>query len=49
GYEVTCPWHGAQFDIRTGRVLCGPAQQDVPTYPVKVEGESIFISLPDEA
>ncbi len=49
GYEVTCPWHGAQFDVRTGKVLCGPAQQDVPTYPVKVEGESVFISLPDEA
>jgi nitrite reductase/ring-hydroxylating ferredoxin subunit len=48
GYEVTCPWHGAQFDVRTGKVLCGPARQDVPTYPVKVEGEAVFISLPNE-
>jgi 3-phenylpropionate/trans-cinnamate dioxygenase ferredoxin subunit len=22
GHEVTCPWHGARFDIRTGEVLC---------------------------
>ena len=25
GHEVTCPWHGAKFDIRTGDVLCDPA------------------------
>ncbi|MGZ5234453.1 MAG: Rieske (2Fe-2S) protein [Burkholderiales bacterium] len=25
GHEVTCPWHGARFDIRTGEVLCAPA------------------------
>lgn len=25
GHEVTCPWHGARFDVRTGEVLCPPA------------------------
>ena len=29
GHEVTCPWHGARFDIRTGEVLCDPAYQAV--------------------
>jgi nitrite reductase/ring-hydroxylating ferredoxin subunit len=48
GYVLTCPWHGAQFDIRTGKVLRGPARQDIMTYPVKVEDDSIFVSLPDE-
>lgn len=48
GHILTCPWHGAQFDIRNGKVVRGPARQDIPTYPVKVEGESVFISLPDE-
>ncbi len=48
GYVLTCPWHGAQFDIRTGKVLRGPARQDILTYPVKIEDNAIFISLPDE-
>jgi nitrite reductase/ring-hydroxylating ferredoxin subunit len=48
GCVVTCPWHGAQFDVRTGKVLRGPARQDLYTYPVKVEDNAIFISLPDE-
>jgi 3-phenylpropionate/trans-cinnamate dioxygenase ferredoxin subunit len=48
GYVLTCPWHFAQFDIRTGKVLRGPARQDILIYPVKVEGESIYIQLPDE-
>jgi 3-phenylpropionate/trans-cinnamate dioxygenase ferredoxin component len=45
---LTCPWHGAQFDVRTGKVLRGPARQDILTYPVKIEGEAILIQLPDE-
>lgn len=45
---LTCPWHGAQFDVRTGKVLRGPARYDILTYPVKIEGESILIQLPDE-
>jgi 3-phenylpropionate/trans-cinnamate dioxygenase ferredoxin component len=48
GCVLTCPWHGAQFDVRTGKVLRGPARQDITTYPVKIEDESILISLPDE-
>jgi 3-phenylpropionate/trans-cinnamate dioxygenase ferredoxin subunit len=48
GCVLTCPWHGAQFDVRTGKVLRGPARQDIMTYPVKIEDNSILISLPDE-
>jgi 3-phenylpropionate/trans-cinnamate dioxygenase ferredoxin subunit len=48
GCVITCPWHGAQFDITTGQVLRGPARQSLMTYPVKIEGESILIALPDE-
>jgi 3-phenylpropionate/trans-cinnamate dioxygenase ferredoxin subunit len=49
GDVLTCPWHGAQFNVRTGKVLRGPARQDILTYPVRVEGQSILISLPNEA
>lgn len=42
---IECPLHQARFDLRTGKVLCAPATQDIRTYPVKVEGEDIFIAL----
>ena len=29
GYEVECPWHGARFDVRNGRVTCLPATEPV--------------------
>ncbi|GAC1382794.1 MAG: non-heme iron oxygenase ferredoxin subunit [Ktedonobacteraceae bacterium] len=47
GEVLTCPWHGAQFNVRTGKVLRGPARQDILTYPLKIEGKSILISLPN--
>ena len=48
GYVLTCPWHGAQFDVRDGHVVRGPARQAILTYPVKIEEEAVLISLPDE-
>lgn len=39
GSTVTCPWHGAQFNVCTGAVLRGPATEQVKTYRVLVEGE----------
>ena len=48
GDMLTCPWHGAQFNVRTGKVLRGPARQDIQTYPVKVDNDDIFVSIPDE-
>jgi nitrite reductase/ring-hydroxylating ferredoxin subunit len=48
GEVLTCPWHGAQFNVCTGKVLRGPARQDIFTYPVCIEGSSILISLPQE-
>ncbi len=48
GDILTCPWHGAQFNVRTGKVLRGPARQDIQTYPVKVEDDTIFVSIPEE-
>ena len=39
GSTVTCPWHGAQFNVCNGAVLRGPATEPVKTYRVIVEGE----------
>ncbi len=36
---ITCPWHGSQFDARTGKVEAGPAEEPIRTYKVeKVDG-----------
>lgn len=43
--QVECPWHGAAFDLRTGRCTAPPADDDVPTYPVRLVGDDIEIEL----
>ncbi len=45
GTVVTCPWHGAQFDVTTGQVVGPPAAQNEPTYEVVVEGEGISVEV----
>ena len=46
GTAVTCPWHGAQFDVTSGKVLGPPAAEGVKSYPVRVEGDEIKVELP---
>lgn len=46
GEQVICPWHGAGFDLKNGRVLSPPARETVPSYPVRVVGGDIEIELP---
>lgn len=48
GYEVSCPRHGAEFDVRTGKALSLPAVEDIPAYPVRVVDGQIEIGLPPE-
>lgn len=43
---VTCPWHEGRFSLETGAVLGGPPVHPVPTYRVKVEGDTILIAPP---
>jgi 3-phenylpropionate/trans-cinnamate dioxygenase ferredoxin component len=47
GCVLTCPIHLAQFDVRSGRVLRGPAREDVPTHAVRVEGNDIYLAAPE--
>ena len=48
GFDITCPRHGAQFDVRTGKVVHMPAVVDIPAYPVKVEDGTIHLGIPRE-
>jgi 3-phenylpropionate/trans-cinnamate dioxygenase ferredoxin subunit len=50
GTTITCPRHGAQFDITSGRCLAGPkigplklSTKDEVTYLVEIEGQSLRI------
>jgi len=44
GATVTCPWHGWQYDIDTGRCKTNPAAK-ISTYEVKVEGDDLLIGI----
>ena len=45
GSEVTCPWHGATFDVTTGRVLGPPAMEPVNRYNLRIADGSIEIEV----
>src|SRR5262245_49142803 len=45
GEEVTCPWHGAVYNIKTGAVLKPPAPQGVASYPVRVQGADVEVEV----
>ena len=42
GCIIECPLHQATFDIRNGRCLGPPADRDLRTYLVRIEGDDIL-------
>ena len=44
GSVVTCPWHGWQYDVTTGRLVTNPAVA-CETYAVEVRGDDIFVDV----
>ncbi len=49
GTEIECPRHGARFDVTTGQVLCLPAAVPIRSYPARVEGDQIKVSVTQHA
>ena len=45
GEEVTCPWHGAVYNIKTGAVLGPPAPRGVASYAVRVQGSDVEVEV----
>lgn len=45
--QVTCPWHGARFDLETGTVLNPPAEKGVRAYNVRMTESHLEIELED--
>lgn len=44
GTSVTCPWHGWQYDVTTGKSLMNSAV-GVKTYPIEVRGDDIYVDV----
>src|SRR5574338_144620 len=46
GSIVTCDWHGAKFDCKTGKLHSFPAKiKDLSSYKVVVESDNIFLEV----
>jgi nitrite reductase/ring-hydroxylating ferredoxin subunit len=47
GEKIECPCHGSTYDMRTGKVLKGPAVRPEPTFKLRLDGDQIFAILED--
>jgi len=45
GDKIECPLHSACFEIKTGKAVNPPAEVDLKTYPVKIDGDTIFVGV----
>ncbi len=44
GESIVCPWHGYDFDVRSGQCSVD-SELRVPTYVVRTEGDDVFIEM----
>ena len=44
GETVTCPWHGWQYDVKTGAATTNPSVK-LATFETKVEGDDILVAI----
>jgi len=44
GQLLTCPWHGWQYDVTTGKVTMNPAV-GVETYQVETRGDDVYVDV----
>ena len=42
---VQCPWHGSQFDCKTGKVKAGPAKEFIATYKVEETEGRVYLLI----
>jgi 3-phenylpropionate/trans-cinnamate dioxygenase ferredoxin subunit len=49
GRTIECWLHGSRFDLVSGRPTGLPATQPVPVYPVKTEGDDVYVALQKES
>jgi 3-phenylpropionate/trans-cinnamate dioxygenase ferredoxin component len=42
---VECWLHGSRFDLRSGKPTGLPATEAVPVYPVRIDGDDVFVAV----
>jgi nitrite reductase (NADH) small subunit len=42
--KVVCPWHGWEWDPKTGAAAHNPAAR-LAVYPIKVEGDNVLVEI----
>jgi 3-phenylpropionate/trans-cinnamate dioxygenase ferredoxin subunit len=42
---ISCPVHGARFDLETGAPINPPATMAIDTYEVRISGETIEVAI----
>jgi len=47
GTLISCPLHGAVFNLKTGEVMAPPAFEDLQTFKLKIQGSSISVLSTD--
>jgi len=45
--EIECPRHGARFDMATGAQTRMPAVSPIESFPVRVDGDDVYVDLPE--
>jgi naphthalene 1,2-dioxygenase system ferredoxin subunit len=45
GHEIECPLHQGKFDVRDGTPTCLPVVEPLRSYPVKIEGNRVFVQI----
>jgi 3-phenylpropionate/trans-cinnamate dioxygenase ferredoxin component len=48
-HTVECWLHGSCFDLRSGLPTGPPATEPVPVYPVKIEGDDVYVAVTKES
>ena len=44
-HEIECPLHQGKFDVRDGKPTCAPVTDALRSYPVKIEGQRVYLQL----
>ena len=45
GTRLACPWHGWMYDVRTGQCVFPGRGAAVPSYPVRVDNDEVWVEV----
>jgi len=45
GHEIECPLHQGKFDVRDGTPTCEPVTAALRSYPVKIDGQRVYLQI----